>query len=101
MHVLDIVGLAKAWALTGAALLLLDEPFSAIDAINRTTLQDHLMRTWLEEQRTVLYVTHDIEEAAYLADCIVILKPSLGRLASNLVDELPRPPIVTHSNSSP
>ena len=112
MHVLEIVGLAKqadlypyqlsggmkhrvavarAWALTDAALLLMDEPFSAIDAINRMTLQDHLVRTWLEEQRTVLYVTHDIEEAAYLGDRIVILKPSPGRLAASLENALPHP----------
>lgn len=112
MHVLDIVGLAKqaslypfqlsggmkhrvavarAWALTDAALLLMDEPFSAIDAINRMTLQDHLVRIWLTEQRTVLYVTHDIEEAVYLADRIVVLKPSPGRLASDLPNNLLRP----------
>jgi ABC-type nitrate/sulfonate/bicarbonate transport system ATPase subunit len=77
--------------LTDAALLLMDEPFSAIDAINRMTLQDHLVRIWLTEQRTVLYVTHDIEEAVYLADRIVILKPSPGRLASDLRNGLPRP----------
>jgi NitT/TauT family transport system ATP-binding protein len=112
MHVLDIVGLmkyapqypfqlsggmkhhvavARAWALTDAAVLLMDAPFSAIDAINRMTLQDHLVKTWLAEQRTVLYVTHDIEEAVYLADRIVILKPSPGRLATDLRNELPRP----------
>ena len=112
MHVLDIVGLsrnadqypyqlsggmkhrvavARAWALTDAALLLMDEPFSAIDAINRMTLQDYLVRTWLEEQRTVLYVTHDIEEAVYLGDRIVILKPSPGRIAAQLTNTLPRP----------
>ena len=112
MHVLEIVGLAKqaslypfqlsggmkhrvavarAWALKGAALLLMDEPFSAIDAINRMTLQDHLVNTWLTEQRTVLYVTHDIEEAVYLADRIVVMKPSPGRIAADLRDELLRP----------
>ncbi len=112
MHVLDIVGLAqyanlypyqlsggmkhrvavaRAWALQDAALLLMDEPFSAIDAINRMTLQDYLVQTWLEEQRTVIYVTHDIEEAAYLADRVVILKPSPGRLAADLKVDLPRP----------
>jgi NitT/TauT family transport system ATP-binding protein len=112
MHVLEIVGLAKqaslypfqlsggmkhrvavarAWALTDAALLLMDEPFSAIDAINRMTLQDHLVDTWLTERRTVLYVTHDIEEAAYLADRIVILKPSPGRIACDMSNHLARP----------
>jgi NitT/TauT family transport system ATP-binding protein len=54
-------------------------------------LQDHLVRIWLTEQRTVLYVTHDIGEAVYLADRIVILQPSPGRLASDLPNDLPRP----------
>jgi ABC-type nitrate/sulfonate/bicarbonate transport system ATPase subunit len=85
------VAVARAWALTDAALLLMDEPFSAIDAINRMTLQDYLVRTWMEERRTVLYVTHDIEEAVYLADRIVILKPSPGRLAADLTVDLARP----------
>jgi NitT/TauT family transport system ATP-binding protein len=85
------VAVARAWALTDAALLLMDEPFSAIDAINRMTLQDYLIDTWVEERRTVVYVTHDIEEAVYLADRIVILKPSPGRLAADLNVTLPRP----------
>jgi ABC-type nitrate/sulfonate/bicarbonate transport system ATPase subunit len=85
------VAVARAWALTDAALLLMDEPFSAIDAINRMTLQDYLVHTWIEERRTVVYVTHDIEEAVYLADRIVILKPSPGRLAADLNVDLPRP----------
>jgi NitT/TauT family transport system ATP-binding protein len=85
------VAVARAWALTDAALLLMDEPFSAIDAINRMTLQDYLVNTWVEERRTVVYVTHDIEEAVYLADRIVILKPSPGRLAADLNVALPRP----------
>jgi ABC-type nitrate/sulfonate/bicarbonate transport system ATPase subunit len=71
--------------------LLMDEPFSAIDAINRMTLQDYLIDTWLEDRRTIVYVTHDIEEAVYLADRIVILKPSPGRLAADLNVVLPRP----------
>jgi NitT/TauT family transport system ATP-binding protein len=85
------VAVARAWALTDAALLLMDEPFSAVDAINRMTLQDYLIDTWTEEQRTVVYVTHDIEEAVYLADRIVILKPSPGRLAAELHVDLTRP----------
>jgi ABC-type nitrate/sulfonate/bicarbonate transport system ATPase subunit len=85
------VAVARAWALTGADLLLMDEPFSAIDAINRMSLQAHLVDTWRAEPRTVLYVTHDIEEAVYLADRIVVLKPSPGRLAADLPNELPRP----------
>ncbi len=112
LHVLRIVGLAdyadlypyqlsggmkhraavaRAWALTSAALLLMDEPFSAVDAINRMALQDHLIATWLSEQRTVLYVTHDIDEAVYLADRIAIMKPSPGRIAHEMRVDLTRP----------
>ncbi len=97
------VAVARAWALTDAALLLMDEPFSAIDAINRMALQDYLVNTWMEEQRTVLYVTHDIEEAVYLADRIVILKPSPGRIgdASGQSFAPPVRAIVTPPTSSP
>lgn len=112
MHVLRVVGLAdyadlypyqlsggmkhraavaRAWALTDAALLLMDEPFSAVDAINRMALQDHLIATWLSERRTVLYVTHDIDEAVYLADRIAIMKPSPGRIAHEIRVDLERP----------
>jgi len=112
MQVLEIVGLAdhaqlypyqlsggmrhraavaRAWALTGAALLLMDEPFSAVDAINRMTLQDHLVQTWRTEQRTVLYITHDIDEAVFLADRIAIMTPSPGRVGHEIAVALPRP----------
>jgi sulfonate transport system ATP-binding protein len=112
MHVLEIVGLAeqahlypyqlsggmkhrvavaRAWALTEAELLLMDEPFSAIDAINRMALQDYLVNTWLAEPRTVLYVTHDIDEAVYLADRVAILRPSPGRVAHEINISIPRP----------
>jgi NitT/TauT family transport system ATP-binding protein len=85
------VAVARAWALDTASLLLMDEPFSAIDAINRMTLQDHLVRIWLEERRTLLYVTHDIDEAVYLADRIVVLRPSPGRLGAEFRVDVPRP----------
>jgi NitT/TauT family transport system ATP-binding protein len=111
-HVLDIVGLsdaadryphqlsggmrhrvaiARAWAIENASVLLMDEPFSAIDAINRTALQNHLVETWIAEPRTVVYVTHDIEEAIFLADRIAILTPSPGRVAAELRIDLERP----------
>jgi NitT/TauT family transport system ATP-binding protein len=85
------VAVARAWALPDANLLLMDEPFSAIDAINRMTLQDHLIATWLTERRTLLYVTHDIDEAVYLADRVILLKPSPGRIAREFVIDMPRP----------
>jgi NitT/TauT family transport system ATP-binding protein len=85
------VAVARAWALDTAALLLMDEPFSAIDAINRMALQDHLVRIWLEERRTLIYVTHDIDEAVYLADRIVVLRPSPGRIGAEFRIDLQRP----------
>jgi NitT/TauT family transport system ATP-binding protein len=85
------VAVARAWALTDAAVLLMDEPFSAIDAINRAKLQDYLVETWLAEARTVVYVTHDIEEAVYLADRVAILTPSPGRVVKCMTIDLPRP----------
>jgi NitT/TauT family transport system ATP-binding protein len=85
------VAVARAWALKDASVLLMDEPFSAVDAINRMTLQDHLVETWLAEPRTVLYVTHDIEEAVYLGDRVAVLRPSPGRVGEYFQIELPRP----------
>jgi NitT/TauT family transport system ATP-binding protein len=85
------VAVARAWALPKADLLLMDEPFSAIDAINRMTLQDYLIDTWSREKRTVLYVTHDIDEAVYLADRILLMRPSPGRIGRFFEVKMPRP----------
>jgi len=85
------VAVARAWALTDASVLLMDEPFSAIDAINRMALQKYLVDAWLAEPRTVIYVTHDIDEAVYLADRIAIMTPSPGRIGEYVKVNLPRP----------
>jgi NitT/TauT family transport system ATP-binding protein len=85
------VAIARAWAIKDAAVLLMDEPFSAIDAINRVALQDHLVQTWLMEPRTVVYVTHDIDEAVFLADRIAIMTPSPGRVGADIRVDLGRP----------
>src|SRR5262249_48111782 len=85
------VAVARAWALPNASVLLMDEPFSAIDAINRMTLQQYLVEAWLAEPRTVIYVTHDIDEAIYLADRIAIMTPSPGRIGQYVTVDLPRP----------
>jgi len=85
------VAVARAWALMDASVLLMDEPFSAIDAVNRMTLQKHLVDTWLAEPRTVIYVTHDIDEAVYLADRIAVMTPSPGRIGQYVTVDLPRP----------
>ena len=85
------VAVARAWALPDASVLLMDEPFSAIDAINRMALQKYLVDAWLAEPRTVIYVTHDIDEAVYLADRIAIMTPSPGRVGQYVTVDLPRP----------
>ncbi|WP_022884794.1 ABC transporter ATP-binding protein [Glaciibacter superstes] len=70
--------------------LLLDEPFSALDAQLRTELQAELLRLWAGSGRTVVFVTHDIEEALLLADRVVVLGP-LGRIVLDQEIDLPRP----------
>ena len=85
------VAVARAWALQNASVLLMDEPFSAIDAVNRMALQKHLVDAWLEEPRTVIYVTHDIDEAVYLADRIAIMTPSPGHIGQFVTVTMKRP----------
>jgi ABC-type nitrate/sulfonate/bicarbonate transport system ATPase subunit len=85
------VAVARAWALQDASVLLMDEPFSAIDAVNRMALQKYLVDAWLEEPRTVIYVTHDIDEAIYLADRIAIMTPSPGRVGQYVTVDIERP----------
>ncbi|MGN8116457.1 ABC transporter ATP-binding protein [Labrys sp. 22185] len=72
-------------------ILLLDEPFSALDALTRASLQDHVARLWLEDRQTLLLVTHDIEEALLLADRVVVLAPKPGRIEETVSVDLPRP----------
>jgi NitT/TauT family transport system ATP-binding protein len=85
------VAVARAWALMGASVLLMDEPFSSIDAVNRMALQSYLVDAWLAEPRTVIYVTHDIDEAVYLADRIAMMTPSPGRVGACVAVDLARP----------
>lgn len=84
------VSLARALAVE-PEVLLMDEPFSALDAITRENLQDELIRIWQATGKTILFVTHDIDEAIYLADRVVVLAGSPGRaVADHLILE-PRP----------
>ena len=82
------VALARALILE-PALLLLDEPFAALDAITREELQDDLLHMCNERRTTVLFVTHDIAEAVYLADRIAVM--DTGRIVEQLRIDLPRP----------
>ena len=69
----------------------MDEPFGALDAQTRTVLQEELLRVWESERKTVLYVTHSIDEPVYLADRIVLLTARPGRIKAEYLVELPRP----------
>lgn len=71
--------------------LLMDEPFGALDAQTRGLMQENLLRRWDEIGATVLFVTHDVDEALYLADRVVVMSAAPGRVLLNLEIELPRP----------
>ncbi len=77
--------------LSGKTVLCLDEPFGALDAITRGEMQEWLAQTLAREPRTVVLVTHDVEEAIVLADRVVVLSPRPGRVVQELEVDLPRP----------
>ena len=77
--------------LSGKPLLCLDEPFGALDAITRTDMQDWLAAALARERRTVVFVTHDVEEAILLADRVAVLSPRPGRVVAEIEVELARP----------
>jgi sulfonate transport system ATP-binding protein len=76
---------------TRPEVLLLDEPFSALDALTRTDLQDHLLDLWADGRPTLLLVTHDVDEAIVLADRIMVMRPRPGRRFDEISADLPRP----------
>jgi len=76
---------------TDPSILLLDEPFGALDAQTRARMQDALARLWAQERKTVLFVTHDAEEALFLADRIVVLSRRPGRVEARFPVDIPRP----------
>ena len=84
------VALARA-LVTQPEILLLDEPFSALDAFTRIRLQDELLRLWAIDRPTLLFVTHDIDEALALADRVIVLRGHPGRVRRDDRIDLPRP----------
>jgi NitT/TauT family transport system ATP-binding protein len=84
------VAIARALAVQ-PSLLLMDEPFAALDAQNRAFMQDELVRIWQREPKTVLLVTHSIDEAIKLSDCIAVMTSRPGRIKEFVKVELPRP----------
>lgn len=84
------VGLARALAID-PEVLLMDEPFGALDAQTRETLQDELLKIYAKTRKTILFVTHDLDEAVYLADRVVIMSARPGVVKDIVNIDLPRP----------
>ncbi len=84
------VGIARALAVD-PPILLMDEPFGALDARTKATLQEELLAIWAETQKTILFVTHDIEEAVYLSDRVVVFSDGPGRVLDEIAVPMDRP----------
>ncbi|QBE67325.1 ABC transporter ATP-binding protein [Pseudoduganella lutea] len=83
------VAIARVLALD-SPIMLMDEPFGALDALTRRNLQDELLRIWSELKKTIIFVTHSIEEAIYLADRIVVMTYRPGTIKRDILVDLPR-----------
>jgi NitT/TauT family transport system ATP-binding protein len=84
------VGLARALAVD-PAILLMDEPFAAVDAQTRRQLQDQLLRLHLDTQKTIVFVTHDIDEAVRMGDRVLVMSPRPGKILEAVSVPVPRP----------
>lgn len=84
------VGIARAWAVD-PEILLMDEPFGALDSQTRVLLQDQLVEIWESDKKTVLFVTHDIEEAVFLSDRVIVMHARPGGISAIIPIALQRP----------
>jgi NitT/TauT family transport system ATP-binding protein len=84
------VALARAMAVD-PAILLMDEPFAALDSFTRERMQDELVRIWQHNKKVIVFITHSIEESIKLADRIIIMSPRPGRIVEELAMDSPRP----------
>jgi len=84
------VGIARALS-KRPEILLMDEPFGAVDAQTREQLQEELLKIWAQTETTVVFVTHSIDEAIYLSDRVVVMQARPGRIKEEVIIDLPRP----------
>ncbi|GAA4705623.1 ABC transporter ATP-binding protein [Nocardioides conyzicola] len=82
--------IARAYAVH-PEILLMDEPFGAVDALTRVRLQEQLLATWSQERRTVVFITHDVDEAVFLANRVVVMAAGPGRIQEIVEVDLPYP----------
>jgi NitT/TauT family transport system ATP-binding protein len=94
------VSVARAFA-NGPQILLMDEPFASVDEQTRTVLQEELLRLWSEFERTVVLVTHSIDEAIILSDRIIVMSPRPGRIIADIPVTIPRPRRVVELRKHP
>jgi NitT/TauT family transport system ATP-binding protein len=94
------VAIARALA-RRPKILLMDEPFSALDAMMRVELQDLLLKLWTDLGLTILFVTHDLDEALYVAQRVILLSASPGTIAQNVAVSLPYPRRQIETRSEP
>jgi NitT/TauT family transport system ATP-binding protein len=84
------VGIVRA-LIHDPAILLMDEPFGALDAMTRETMNVELQRIWMERRKTVLFITHSTAEAVFLADKVIVMTPRPGQIGDEFTVDLPRP----------
>lgn len=82
--------IARAYAMN-PSILLMDEPFGALDALTRVRMQEQLLETWEQEKRTIVFITHDVDEAAFLANRVVVMAAKPGRIHKIIDVDLPYP----------
>ena len=92
------VGIARALAID-PEILLMDEPFSALDEFTKEKLHEDMLKIWQKTQKTIVFVTHNIQEAVFLSDRVVVLSPHPGRVSAVIDVDIPRPRALSIKNS--